>query len=312
LSKPLKVIFAGTPDFAVPSLQALIDSPHQVIAVYTQPDRPAGRGQQLHASPIKQLALQHQLTVYQPQSLKESSVQQQLITLQADIMVVVAYGLILPTAVLNAPRLGCINVHASLLPKLRGAAPIQRAILAGHTQTGVTIMQMDAGLDTGAMLLQQVWPIAATDTGQTLQATLATLGADALLEVLHTKPHPIPQDNAQASYAPKISKQEGLLDWQQTASELERKIRAFNPWPVAFTQLHQQTIRIWRAEVVGSRSDYPPGTIVAVNQQGLDVATGKGILRLLDLQPAAGKRMPAADFCNARKDLLQPMQSHLG
>ncbi|MEO6696481.1 MAG: methionyl-tRNA formyltransferase, partial [Gammaproteobacteria bacterium] len=235
--RPLKIIFAGTPEFAVPALQALLDSAHEVCAVYTQPDRPAGRGRTVQASPVKQLALRHRIPVLQPPSLKDASVQETLRALVADLMVVVAYGLILPAAVLSAPRLGCINIHASLLPRWRGAAPIQRAILAGDDQTGITLMQMDEGLDTGAMLVQRPCPILPTDSAKTLHDRLAALGAETLIETLGPLQDGTitarTQNGDAACYAAKLSKPEAVLDWRLDAAALDRKVRAFNPSPVA-------------------------------------------------------------------------------
>ena len=308
----LKLIFAGTPEFAVPCLQALIDSQHDVIAVYTQPDRPAGRGRQLTASPVKKLAEQNDIAVEQPQSLRQEAAQKTLAAYQADAIIVVAYGLILPQEILATPKLGCINVHASLLPELRGAAPIQRAILAGYQETGVTIMQMDAGLDTGDMLLKVTCNISSQETGQSLHDKLAGLGAEALLTVLANPFQPEPQNHEQSSYATKLSKQEGLIDWQQPAIDIDRKIRAFNPWPVAYTQLHQDTLRLWQAEVIEQATDKMPGTILQANQSGIDVATGEGVIRLLKLQMSGGKILPVADILNAHHHLFLPDETVLG
>ena len=257
--KPLNIIFAGTPDFAAQHLQALIDSPHNVIAVYTQPDKPAGRGKKLQASPVKQLAEQHQILVYQPKSLRKPETQAELTALQADVMVVVAYGLILPQAVLDAPTYGCLNVHGSLLPRWRGAAPIQRAIWAGDKQTGVTIMQMDAGLDTGDMLHKVFCDIDLQDTSADLYHKLAEIAPNALIEVLNHLTDGTfiaePQDDTQSNYAEKLSKEEAKLDWQLSAGQLERNIRAFNPWPMAYLQLtdeqgNPQTLKVYQATVL--------------------------------------------------------------
>ena len=299
----LKIIFAGTPEFAAASLAALLGSEHEVIAVYTQPDRPAGRGRKLAASPVKALALEHHLPVLQPVSLRDEAVQQELAALNADVMVVVAYGLILPKPVLAAPRLGCINVHASLLPRWRGAAPIQRAILAGDAETGVTIMQMDKGLDTGDMLHIVRCPIEPTDTAEILHDRLAGLGSAALLDTLEMiaqgKAQPVGQDDAQANYAEKLQKAEALIDWQQSAEQLSRTVRAFNPWPVAFTRFDEKNLRIWLAEALPDSTDATPGTVLAESRDGIDVATGDGILRVQQLQMPGGKALSAEQFLNA-------------
>lgn len=308
---PLNLVFAGTPQFAVPALEALLASSHTICGVYTQPDRPAGRGQQLTPSPIKQLALTHHLPIYQPASLRNIQEQQRLQALQADAMIVVAYGLLLPAAILSTPRYGCFNIHASLLPRWRGAAPIQRAILAGDTETGITIMQMDEGLDTGALLHQVSCPINAEDTSAILHQCLAELGAPALLKTLADLEqgtlHPIPQNPAQACYAAKITKEEAQLDWRQTAVMLERQVRAFNPWPVAYTHLQNDLLRIWRAQALPNAPTHEaiPGTLLAIHKASLDVATGHGILHLLEVQLPGTRRLPVADFLNARRTLLQ-------
>ncbi len=310
-----KIIFAGTPAFAAPTLQALLDSPHQVVAVYTQPDRPSGRGQQLKPSPIKQLALQHGLPVEQPQTLRNQEVQDHMRAYQADLMIVVAYGLILPKTVLEIFPRSCINVHASLLPHWRGAAPIQRAILAGDRVTGITIMQMDVGLDTGPMLRRAPMNIVPTDTSALLHDQLATLGAAELLltlEELELGTVNIEmQNDADASYAAKIEKAEAEINWQEPAVVIARKIRAFNPWPVAFTQCQGETWRIWSAINIFQQSNLAPGTIIDANKKGIQVATGEGILNILELQLPGGRPVSAADFLNAHKDKLVPNKTQL-
>jgi methionyl-tRNA formyltransferase len=302
----MKIIFAGTPQFAASALAALLKE-HQVVAVLTQPDRPAGRGMQLAASAVKQLALTHNLTVLQPATLKTEGIQRIIAALDADVMVVAAYGLILPKAVLQLPRHGCLNIHASPLPRWRGAAPIQRAILAGDHETGITIMQMDEGLDTGDMLLRNVCPIEANDTAQTLHDKLAGLGASSILEVLglvqKNRLTPIKQDNDAACYASKLSKSEAQIDWQQEAQQIERAVRAYNPFPMCHANLNGVGIKIWQAEVclengeVGKRSN--PGSVIAVDKRGITVACGKDALRLETLQRPGGKAQPAAQFLQA-------------
>lgn len=306
---PLKIIFAGTPDFAAVALHALIDSAHQIIAVYTQPDRPSGRGLKLTPSPVKTLALQHHLPVYQPTSLKNVEEQTRLANFEADVMVVAAYGMLLPQVVLDMPRLGCINIHPSLLPRWRGAAPIPRTIFAGDKMTGVTIMQMDAGLDTGPMLLQKAYTLMKNETAQSLHDKLAKLGATLLLETLYLlatqQIKPVPQDNALATYAHKMTKAEALVDWHDSAISLEQKIRAFNPWPIAYTEWQAQPLRIWQAQVLTEKTDAVPGVLIKASEEGLDIATGEGTLRLLQLQLPGGKILKAADFYHAKQAQLK-------
>jgi methionyl-tRNA formyltransferase len=296
------IIFAGTPHFSVAALEALIQSPHKVVAVYTQPDRPSGRGRKLTPSPVKQKALEHHLPVFQPLSLKNSEEQQRLADLKADLMVVVAYGLILPKPVLQAPRLGCINIHASLLPRWRGAAPIQRAIVEGDAETGITIMQMDEGLDTGAMLYKVSCPIEQHDTSESLLNRLAPMGADALLHTLAdlTSIKPEPQDHALATYAHKITKEEAEIDWSVPADEIARKIRGFNPWPVMQTHAGETVIRIWQAEVSSGSANHTPGKVLASNAKGIVVATGKDALHIQKLQFPGGRVLSMSDIANAK------------
>ncbi|AIK17715.1 methionyl-tRNA formyltransferase [Glaesserella parasuis] len=307
--KKLNIIFAGTPDFAATHLQALLNSEHNVIAVYTQPDKPAGRGKKLQASPVKQLAEAHHIPVYQPKSLRKEEAQAELQALNADVMVVVAYGLILPEAVLKAPKYGCLNVHGSLLPRWRGAAPIQRSIWAGDTETGVTIMQMDIGLDTGDMLHKVTTPILATETSASLYAKLAELAPPALLEVLNGLTSgqfkPEKQQDEQANYAEKLTKEEAKLDWNMTACQLERNIRAFNPAPMAYLTLMvnevEERIKVYQAEVL-PHQEKTVGTVLAVDKNGIQIATQQGVLNITQLQPAGKKPMSVQDFLNGRGD----------
>lgn len=308
--KPLKIIFAGTPDFAAQHLQALIQSEHEVIAVYTQPDKPAGRGKKLQASAVKILAETHGIPVYQPKSLRKPEAQAELQALNADVMVVVAYGLILPKEILDAPRLGCLNVHGSLLPRWRGAAPIQRAIWAGDRQTGVTIMQMNEGLDTGDMLHKVYCDIESTETSAGLYQKLAELAPPALLDVLNGLEQgqfkPETQDETLSNYADKLSKEEAKLDWQLSAETLERHVRAFNPWPICYFSTQDQqgnelVLKVYQAQVLPHQNK-PAGTILAADKNGIQIATSNGVLNLLQLQPAGKKPMSAQDFLNGRAD----------
>ncbi len=306
----MRVLFAGTPDFAAAHLQALLDAPDiSVIGVYSQPDRPAGRGKKLTASPVKKLAIENQLPVFQPQSLKDSEQQRILSELQADIMVVVAYGLILPQAVLDAPRLGCINVHASILPRWRGAAPIQRAIEAGDSETGVTIMQMDAGLDTGAMLSVSRCEIDSSETSASLHQKLEQLGAPALLHTLTALSNglavAVEQDDQLSCYAAKITKQEALVDWSQPAQLLDRQIRAFNPFPAAYTTLGELRIKIWQAEPTKA-TGLTPGQIISTDNAGLLVSCGEQSLLLTEIQLPGKSRMAVSEVLKSRGELFAP------
>ncbi|MDG9923445.1 MULTISPECIES: methionyl-tRNA formyltransferase [unclassified Pseudomonas] len=300
----MRIVFAGTPEFAASHLQALLDAGREIVAVYTQPDRPAGRGQKLMPSPVKQLALQHGIAAYQPQTLRDPAAQAELATLNADLMVVVAYGLILPQVVLDTPRLGCINSHASLLPRWRGAAPIQRAVQAGDASSGVTVMQMEAGLDTGPMLLKVSTTITADDTGGSLHDRLAQLGSAAVVEAVGKlaagELHGEVQDDSLATYAHKLNKDEARLDWSRPADELERLVRAFNPWPICHSTLNGEALKVLAAQLGEGKG--APGTILAADKAGLTVACGEGALRLTRLQLPGGKPLAFADLYNSRRE----------
>jgi len=306
----LRVVYCGTPDFAVPALEALArldevgGEPVELVAAYTQPDRPAGRGKKLTASPVKQAALEMGLPVEQPRSLRDEEAQARLADYRPDLLVVAAYGLILPQAVLDLPRFGAINIHASLLPRWRGAAPINRAIEAGDTETGITIMQMEAGLDTGPMWHMLPEPIHADDTAATLHDRLAPLGATALIEALSRivagDGAPEPQDDALSCYAAKLAKPEGRVDWREPAALIERRVRAFNPWPVAQTTLEGQPLRLWGAGLAPGRDGASPGEVIAVTADGIVVQTGDGALELTRVQRAGGRPVAAADFARGR------------
>ncbi|MCG7540880.1 methionyl-tRNA formyltransferase [Pseudoalteromonas sp. OF7H-1] len=304
MSNPLRIVFAGTPDFAARHLDALIQSQHDVVAVYCPPDRPAGRGKKLKACEVKVLAQEHNLPVLQPQSLKTPEAQAELAALDADVMIVVAYGVLLPKAILDTPRLGCLNVHGSILPRWRGAAPIQRAIWAGDNETGVTIMQMDEGLDTGDMLHIARCPITATDTSADLYNKLAELGPDALIDTLARlsagEITPEKQDDTLANYAKKLSKEEADIDWQMEAAQIERNIRAFNPWPVCFTKMAGNSVKIWQAKVVDEQGD--AGHVLRADKHGIVIACGTQALEIHTLQPQGKKPMSAQDFLNGRAD----------
>jgi len=310
MTQALRLVFAGTPEFAAEHLKALLDTPHQIVAVYTQPDRPAGRGQKLMPSPVKQLALQHGLPVLQPPTLRDPAAQEELRALAPDLMVVVAYGLILPQVVLDIPRLGCINSHASLLPRWRGAAPIQRAVQAGDAESGVTVMQMEAGLDTGPMLLKVTTPITAGDTGGSLHDRLAQLGPQAVVQAIAglaagTLQGKV-QDDALATYAHKLNKDEARIDWSRPADELERLVRAFNPWPICHSTLDGQPLKVLAAEPAEGRGQ--PGQILDASKDGLTVACGEGALRLTRLQLPGGKPLAFADLYNSRREQFAPGQ----
>ncbi|GLT13341.1 methionyl-tRNA formyltransferase [Vibrio algivorus] len=318
MSQSLRIVFAGTPDFAARHLAALLsaqqDSEYQIIAAYTQPDRPAGRGKKLTASPVKQLALEHDIPVFQPENFKSDQAKQQLEALNADLMIVVAYGLLLPQAVLDMPRLGCINVHGSILPRWRGAAPIQRAIWAGDAETGVTIMQMDIGLDTGDMLKISTLPIASTDTSASMYEKLAELGPQALLDCVQDISQgnifPQKQNDDYANYAKKLSKEEAKIDWNNDAEHIERCVRAFNPWPMSFFSItdnndQQHNIKVWQSRVEPQQADHPAGQIIRADKTGIYVATGKNLLVLEQLQIPGKKALSVQDTLNARSQWFE-------
>ncbi|WP_038892391.1 methionyl-tRNA formyltransferase [Vibrio campbellii] len=304
MSQSLRIVFAGTPDFAARHLAALLSSEHEVIAVYTQPDRPAGRGKKLTASPVKTIALEHDIPVYQPENFKSDEAKQELADLNADIMVVVAYGLLLPQVVLDTPKLGCINVHGSILPRWRGAAPIQRSIWAGDAETGVTIMQMDIGLDTGDMLKIATLPIEASDTSASMYEKLAGLGPDALIDCLADiaagKAKPVKQDDELANYAKKLSKEEARINWNDDAAHIERCVRAFNPWPMSHFEAAENSIKVWQSRVEEQIIDKPAGTILQADKTGIYVVTGNGVLVLEQLQVPGKKAMSVQDILNSR------------
>ena len=302
----MRVIFAGTPDFAASALAALIEAGHEILVVLTQPDRPKGRGMKLTPSPVKTLALQHELPVWQPENLKDVAIQQQLRDLQADVMVVAAYGLLLPAVVLDIPQYGCLNIHASLLPRWRGAAPIQRAIEAGDAESGVCIMQMDVGLDTGDVLLSRSTPITEATTAAQLHDDLAVIGAQAIVEALAKLPEltAIPQPEAGVTYAQKLSKADAEIDWALGAKQIHAKIRALNPVPGAWSSLNEQVIKIWASKVLEQSSDAAIGSIVAADKQGIAVQTGAGVILITELQASGSKRMAAAAFVAGHADLM--------
>ncbi len=298
----MKIIFAGTPEFAVPALAALIAAGHDIVMVLTQPDRPAGRGMKLKASPVKVLAEQHQLNIFQPETLKDAAVQAQINGVNADVMIVAAYGLIIPTVILNMPRYGCYNIHASLLPRWRGAAPIHRALLAGDTETGVTIMEVVPALDAGAMISKGVVPILDTDTTQTLHDALAGIGADLMVQTMRElatngRIPSIPQDESLVTYAHKLEKSESKIDWQKSAVEISRQVRAFNPFPVATAQFRGEICRIWFA--TASNGTAKAGEIIGLNtdsEGAILLGCGEGILQITELQMPGGKRQTAQQF----------------
>jgi methionyl-tRNA formyltransferase len=309
----LNIVFAGTPDFAAGHLQALINSRHNVVGVYSQPDRPAGRGKKLQPSPVKKLALEHDIAVFQPLNFKQEAAVEELKALSADIMIVVAYGLLLPLTVLEAPKMGCLNVHASILPRWRGAAPIQRAIQAGDSETGITIMQMDIGLDTGDMLSKITFDINRDETGGSLHDRLLEKGPTALLQTLTLlqagEAIAEKQDDTLANYAHKLSKEEALINWSLPAKDIELNVRAFNPFPCAYTLLGDQRIKIWQAIALDEPTTLLPGTIARVSTDGVDIATSTGLIRLLNVQLAGKKAMAISDIVNGQPNLFQ--QQHM-
>jgi methionyl-tRNA formyltransferase len=309
----MRIIFAGTPEFSAETLKALLTTEHEICAVYTQPDRPSGRGRKLTASPVKQLALEHSIPVEQPPNFKEQDSKQILADYQADLMIVVAYGLLLPQVILDTPKYGCINIHASLLPRWRGAAPIQRAILAGDAETGICIMQMEAGLDTGPVLSRSSCPIHNDDTAQVLHDRLAALGSQTLLNTLpklnELQQNAQDQDSSLSNYARKLQKAEATIDWQRSALDISRQIHAFNPWPVAQSSWKGETFRIWLAKAIHEQHNVNAGDILAVNRDGIDVATGQGVLRLTQVQIPGKRSMPVSDFLNANP---MAIGEHLG
>lgn len=308
----MRIVFAGTPDFAAIALRSLLTTHHEIVGVYTQPDRPAGRGRKPSPSPVKQVAQEHSLPVYQPETLKTPEAREELAALVPDVMIVAAYGLILPADVLATPRHGCLNIHASLLPRWRGAAPIQRAIAAGDSETGITIMQMDEGLDSGDMLLKSITPIEADDTGGSLHDRLADMGGAAIVKAMDLLEKGEltgeAQNDERACYARKLTKEEGHLDWQSDANALERLIRAFNPWPGTYTELDGERIRIHEASVLPESSDQPPGTVIRRNRDGIDIACGGAVLRVTRLQLPGARTQTANDLINGGKQLLMPGQ----
>ncbi|ARB92157.1 methionyl-tRNA formyltransferase [Legionella longbeachae] len=305
----LNIVFAGTPAFGIPCLDALLHSNHHLQAIYTQPDRPAGRGRKLQSSAVKEWALKHQIPVYQPINFKNPDAIAELNALKPDIMVVIAYGLILPKAVLDTPGLGCINVHASLLPRWRGASPIQSAILHGDQESGVTIMQMDVGLDTGAMLNKVICPITSTETASSLHDKLAQIAAQPLIDTLNQLANqtakPEIQNNELATYASKIKKEDACINWQQTATEIDQKIRAFNPWPIAYTIFGHEILRVHQAKIIATPFAQAPGTVISIDKKGLLVATGSQGLLVEKIQLPGAKVITIADWLNSSKSQVQ-------
>ena len=308
--KDLNIIFAGTPEFAAKHLSHLVEQGFNIVAAYTQPDRPAGRGKKLQPSAVKQIALEHDIPVCQPESLKSEEALTELATWNADLMIVVAYGLLLPKTALDTPKHGCINVHGSILPKWRGAAPIQRAVLEGDPETGVTIMQMDVGLDTGDILLIETCPITSADTSGSVYEKLQELGPPALVSAVEQIAAgtlaAVPQDDELATYAHKLTKDEAKIDWQEPAQVIERKIRGYQPWPVAHTQFAGNPIKVWQAPVEDNGSNSAPGTVLSADKLGIRIQCGEGVINIQSLQPQGKKAMTATDFINGRLDWVAP------
>ncbi|PHQ81215.1 MAG: methionyl-tRNA formyltransferase [Coxiella sp. (in: Bacteria)] len=307
----MKIIFAGTPDFAVPSLECLLKSDHEIIAVYTQPDRPAGRGRKLTASAVKQLALQHDIPVYQPATLRNEDAQAELRALAPEVMAVVAYGLLLPQAVLDIPKLGCVNVHPSLLPRWRGAAPIQRTILAGDKKTAVATMQLDIGMDTGPILLLEEVDVLPLETSSALHDRAAKIGGTLLVKTFDLMAQsaitPTPQSTEGIAHAAKVTKAEAKIDWTKAAIQLQHDVCGYNSWPVAHSTYNEATLRIWEAQQIDMQTSETPGTVIAATKDGIDVATGDGVLRVLRLQLPGGKPLTAAEFMNREQGVLQTL-----
>lgn len=312
----LKIIFAGTPEFAIPTLKKLVASSHEVVAVYTQPDRPAGRGQQLQASPVKKMAEVQKIRVLQPKTLRDEMVQNDMRAFNADVMVVVAYGLILPEAVLQIPRLGCVNVHPSLLPKWRGAAPIARSIEAGDSETGMTIMQLDKGMDSGPILRQEKHKMIGDESSETLYDLFSVRSAELLLETVNAleenKITPVKQNDIDATYAAKIDKKEAIINWNESAIAIHNKIRALYSWPVAHTIFSNDVLRIWEASVITEKTHFAPGTVVRAEKNALWIATGNGVLQIRSVQLPGKKRILIADFMHAHMAQLIPGKTKLG
>lgn len=309
MSKPLKIIFAGTPEFAAKYLQALLNTAHCITAVITQPDKPAGRGRKIQINPVKQLSIAHNITVYQPKNLRDAAIQQTLKNLTPDVIIDVACGLFVPKEILELPTHGCINIHPSLLPRWRGASPIQRAILSGDKETGISIMLMDEGLDTGPVFLQKKYLIQDDDTTATLLKNLAPIGIDALIEVLNKIPNneiiPKKQDDSKSSYANKITKQDAKINWHKSAAKLAREVRAFNPWPISYAQIDDQTVRIWQADTSTATTNKNPGEIISINDQEITVATGDGVLRILAMQFPGKKALPLTEILKSKLEFFK-------